>query len=133
MEMYTTDMPPAVDDRPVASAFLVWAVDSTLREALEAIETQARKGGASAIVGLRIAVGDSTYYDPGNTYAGGVGARLGGGSYWAAYGTALKRKGDLSPREWYERAIKLRQKFPNLGLGLSPPAVVGEVPTRSDS
>lgn len=109
MEVYTTDAVPG-DTRPIASAFLVKAVAGALDDALSAIEDQARKGGASAIVGLRVAVADSTYYNPGNTYAGGGGADLGGGAYWAVYATAIKRKGDMSRKERYEALQRLSRK-----------------------
>ncbi|MFF4839264.1 hypothetical protein ACFY2G_04275 [Streptomyces collinus] len=110
MEMYTTDALPAItDDRPVVSAFLVWSIEGSLSEALEKLESQAKEGGASASVGLRIAVADSTYYNPGNAYAGGVGAGYGGGTSWAAYGTALRRKGDRTAPE--QRVHELQQKL----------------------
>lgn len=103
--MYTTDT-PATGDRPVVTAFLVWAERDNLEQALKTLEERAARGGATAIVGLRITGVDGTFYVPGETFIGGGTTQRDMGSQgctvnrkiWVVYGTAIRRQGEKDPR-----------------------------------
>ncbi|KAB1149234.1 hypothetical protein F7R91_05605 [Streptomyces luteolifulvus] len=105
--MYTTDRLPTDDDRPVVSAFLVWACGEDLEKTLKDLEGKAKRGGGTAVIGLRITAVDGTYYVPGEPFIGGgttqrgVGSRgyTAGGTNWTVYGTAVRREGEKDPRE----------------------------------
>ena len=88
MDMFTTDVVPA-SARPVAVAWPVWTVSRSLSDGPAELEKDAAACRADAVVGLRIAVADDTYYIP---YEPGIrsSGKPEGGTYWAVYGTAVR-------------------------------------------
>ncbi|MCX4581978.1 heavy metal-binding domain-containing protein [Streptomyces sp. NBC_01481] len=90
MEIYTTDSIPD-SDGIVEKAWLVTEATNyrgVLDEALAGLKEKALQDGADAIIGLRIAVGQSE----------SVGVR---GQSFVAYGTAVKHKPTEGP--WMDR------------------------------
>lgn len=101
VDLYTVDVDP-IDHRTITLAFLVWASGERLDNALADLEAKATKGGATAVLGLRMSTTDGTYYIPAETFIGGGTTQRDMGSpgstverrLWTIYGTAVKRLGD---------------------------------------
>ena len=102
--MYTTEEVPG-EARPIVNAALVWACGDDLKSTLAELEKEAELRGATAIVGLRMAPADGSYYVPAETFIGGGTTQRDMGSHgytvesksWTVYGTAIRCKGDPQP------------------------------------
>ncbi|WP_128380492.1 heavy metal-binding domain-containing protein [Streptomyces cavernae] len=84
MDMYTTDAIPDRDAKPIKTAWLV-SVSTTgaVEGALHALEQEATRQKADAVVGVRVAVTEICYPDSSGRYTQGH-------VRYAVYGTAVK-------------------------------------------
>lgn len=96
MEIYTTEVIPTAESRPIQKAWTIWTqpgkdLDTTLSE----LKDKATRGGADAIIGLRLVCTE---------HPGGEDSRgkwYSGWLTWTAYGTAVKRAPSVTP--WVSR------------------------------
>jgi hypothetical protein len=114
VQIYTTDSIPLTDRKPISKAWLVavskykGSVDDVLSE----LKAKAAEGKADAIIGVRVVateVADSESF----------GKTVVGGTYWTAYGTAVKHPS--APIDIEGALKRMREMGPYVGRPIDIP------------